>query len=431
MKIIRLSASNVKRLRAIEITPDGNDIVLGGKNEQGKTSILDAIQMALGGKGAVPKQPVRKGEERAEIIAELDDLIVKRTFTAAGGTSLSVSSKDGAVYKSPQAMLDKLVGSLSFDPMAFATAKPAEQSEALRKLVGIDFAALDEERRGLYEERTAVNREGKSLAAQFEAAPLHADAPEAEVSAAEIARELEAARGHNAGIDQANEDLIDMAEDLASKDAEIDDAEQQIAALKKQLETLRGQREVMQIELDNADSRCAQMQPIDLTPIQSRLDTAEDDNRRVRDNAARADLEKRLEAKRAESRSLSGQIDAIDAKKQADIAAADLPLPGLGLHENGYVTLDEIPFDQCSHAQRLRASVAMGLAMNPKLRVLLVRDGAYLDTDSLRLVAEMAAEHDAQVWIERVGEGEEVGVVIEDGSVKEVRQRKERRAANA
>lgn len=86
---------------------------------------------------------------------------------------------------------------------------------------------------------------------------------------------------------------------------------------------------------------------------------------------------------------------------------------------NGVVLYQDIPLDQCSSAERLRVSVSIGLAMNPKLKVLLIRDGSLLDEDNLQMIATMAEKADAQVWIERVGDGEECSVVIEDGQVRD------------
>ncbi|MBN2133639.1 MAG: hypothetical protein JW741_29325, partial [Sedimentisphaerales bacterium] len=119
-----------------------------------------------------------------------------------------------------------------------------------------------------------------------------------------------------------------------------------------------------------------------------------------------------------ESAALSDSIDQIDADKAALLAEAEWPVPGLGFDEGG-VTLNGLPFEQASSAEQLRVSVAMGLAVNPTLRILLIRDGSLLDADGLRMVAELAAERDGQVWIERVGEGAECSVVIEDGAIKQ------------
>jgi hypothetical protein len=106
-----------------------------------------------------------------------------------------------------------------------------------------------------------------------------------------------------------------------------------------------------------------------------------------------------------------------DKDKAGRLADTKMPIEGLGLDENG-VTFDGIPFEQCGDAEQLRISVAMGLALNPKLKVLLIRDGSLLDENSLKLLAEQAAAADAQVWIERVGDKDKCAVIIEDGCVK-------------
>ena len=190
MKIIKLQSENVKRLKAVEINPDENLIIIGGNNAQGKTSVLDSITMALSGKGSIPVQPIRKGEKSAKVVCELDDLIVTRTFTATGG-SLIVASKDGAKYSSPQAMLDKLVGKLTFDPLRFSRMAPRDQSAQLKALVGLNFSQQDQERKRLYDLRTAINLECVELKARFEAIPVHPDAPKQEVSVSKLVQELQ------------------------------------------------------------------------------------------------------------------------------------------------------------------------------------------------------------------------------------------------
>ena len=115
MKIVKLTAENIKKLRAVEIVPQGNVVKISGKNEQGKTTVLDSIFWALGGTKAIQEEPIRQGETKASIRLELDDLVVTRTFTP-GNSYLKVENKEGTSFKSPQAMLDKLVGKLSFDP---------------------------------------------------------------------------------------------------------------------------------------------------------------------------------------------------------------------------------------------------------------------------------------------------------------------------
>src|SRR4029077_4178854 len=127
---------------------------------------------------------------------------------------------------------------------------------------------------------------------------------------------------------------------------------------------------------------------------------------------------KQFKAKTAESEHLTGLIEGMDQSKNEATTKAKYPVDGLQFDTAGGITLNGIPFEQCSSAEQLRVSVAIGIALNPKLKVLLIRDGSLLDDKSLLQVMAMAKEADAQVWIERVGEDEQTSVVIEDGAIR-------------
>ena len=199
MKIVSLEAENVKNLRAVCIKPDGSAIVVGGDNEQGKTCVLDSIEYALNGAASIPSQPIRKGQSKARVVLDLGDLVVTRTFTAKG-TNLTVKNKDGATFASPQAMLDKLVGELSFDPLAFSKMDAKRQSEVLKKLVGLDFDSLNLEYNKSFEERTVINREGKTLKASLDQMIKHDDTPDKEVSVSDLSKEYAQAVENNQGV---------------------------------------------------------------------------------------------------------------------------------------------------------------------------------------------------------------------------------------
>ncbi len=144
MRIISLEAENVKRLSAIEIRPTCNMVEITGKNGQGKTSVLDSIWWALAGTKNVQSAPIRDGQDKARIRLDLGEIVVTRTFRRAEAgnttTSIIVENAEGARYQSPQALLDGLLGSLSFDPLAFTRLDRRGQFEALRRFVpGVDF----------------------------------------------------------------------------------------------------------------------------------------------------------------------------------------------------------------------------------------------------------------------------------------------------
>lgn len=396
MKIIKLTAENVKRLRAVEITPDGTVQVITGRNAQGKTSVLDAIWLALGG-GAASREtirPIRDGEDHASVTLDLGDLIVTRTWTG-DKTALTVKAADGAKYSSPQSVLDSLVGRLSFDPLEFTRLSSRDQVSALLDIVSldVDLDDLARQRQAAYDQRTEVGRAGKAIGEIPEPTP----APDVEASAGDLIAKIREAgalierqQNEQWRFWEAHERVADLT-----------------AALQEWKDTLAKCEAAVAAHV--ADPNVAAME--------AELDSLEETNRAVRANADIAQRVARREALRAEYEALTKRIDALDKTKADALAQAQFPVAGLGFDEQG-VTYGGVLFSQASSAEQIRVSLAMAMSLNPKLRVIRILDGSLLDGDNLALISEMAAEQDYQVWIERVGDaGSGVGVVIEDGAV--------------
>ena len=410
MRLIRLQAKDVLRLEAVDITPEGNLCIIGGQNAQGKSSVLTAIACALAGKSAFPEVPVRRGKKVAEIVVDLGDLIVTRQIDAKGTTRLVVAGPDGAPKRSPQSLLDALVGRLTFDPLEFSRMQPKAQAETLRELMGLDFSALDAKREAAYEQRRDEGREVKALAAQIDAIPEDADAPAEPVDVAALADTLNAAVERNHANEQARNDLTATRQQHVDLLAKVEAARDELARLEALvgLSFAAGKRLAKHVKA---------LEDVDAAPIREQLAGAEAVNAHVRAQVERGNLEVKHAEAKARVQKLADEIERIDATKAEQLAKAGPPVPGLAFDETG-VTLNGLPFSQASDAEKLRTSIAMGFAANPELRILLIRDGSLLDDESLRLVAEMADERDGQVFLERVGEGDECQVIIEDGRVK-------------
>ena len=163
MQIVQLEAENIKRLHAVRIRPDGAIVQITGKNGEGKSSVLDAIAYGLAGERGIPAKPIREGAEEAKIVVDLGDLTVTRRWTKAGKTYLSVEGKGGAKSSSPQKLLDSLVGELTFDPLAFSRMAPRDQVATLKGVAKLDFSAQDKRRSEVFDERTGINRQHKSV----------------------------------------------------------------------------------------------------------------------------------------------------------------------------------------------------------------------------------------------------------------------------
>ena len=416
LRIVGLRAENFKRLRAVEITPKGDLVQITGKNAQGKTSVLDAVWAALGGKNQIPAKAVRKGSEKATIRLDLGEIIVTRTITEKG-TDLTVESPDGARFKSPQTMLDAMMGALTFDPLAFTRMAPKVQAEQLRAIakIDIDLDAMDGMNRRDFELRTAATRDGKAARAAGEAIPETAVPAKIDTGALlDRMGEIQEQAGARQREEFKRQD----------EDRKIAEGETRADAIMEQIKGLCADLERVHEWLTKAKAAVAERTPlpeaVDAVELRAQIDRAEGHNRQ-------ADLITQQQAKRAEhlhtaanleqrAQALTDLIEARNKQKSEAIAAAQMPVPGLGL-QDGEVTYNGLPFEQASGAEQLRISTAIAMAANPRIRVIRISDGSLLDSDSLKLLAEMATQGDYQIWIEMVDSTGKVGISIEDGSV--------------
>lgn len=398
MKIVRLTAEAFQRLTAVEIEPDGSLVVVAGRNAQGKTSVLDAIEAALSGRAASKiKRPIREGETKARVELDLGDIIVERTWTASG-SKLKVTSAAGAEYPSPQKMLDSLIGRLSFDPLDFANSDAKAQVATLLSVVSLPFdpVALERQRQEAYDQRTIVNRDAKSLKARIDGLPR---APK--------------------GTGDTEVDVVGLTQALGAiekADQERQTQRRLYVAAQEEIERLSAL-----MELHRANGRAANQEYLDLigangTPDQIKIliESAAEANRNIYAKQQRQEMIMDLQALEAQSEYHSETIARLEERKRVGLAEADLPFPGLGFDDDG-VTLNGIPFSQSSGAERLKVSLAIALRLNPEIKVVRITDGSLLDSDNMQIVSEMIPP-DAQVWIERVGT-DEVGFVIEDGEL--------------
>jgi hypothetical protein len=359
--------------------------------------------MALGGGRSIPGKPIRDGEDSARIVLETDELIITRTFTQKG-SYLKVANKDGAKFSNGQEVLDALIGKYSFDPLDFTRLDPKKQAETLRELVGIDTSSLDLNRQVAYSARTDINRDVKRFEAALQRSTYHEGVGDAEKNAAEIVEAIEFANENNAKFRNAEQ--------------AISVATTQISAIEDEISRLQGKLREAMDQKSKALKVKSELSLMDTDELKKSLNSIEDHNRKVRENQLHATITEQLDRATQRSDELTEEIQCIDAEKSHVIREANFPIEGLGFDENDRVTYNGIPFDQASKAEQIRVSVSIGLALNPKLRFLLVRDGSLLDSDALALLDQLATEHDAQILCERVGEGAECQVIIEDGMVK-------------
>ncbi|WP_167131955.1 AAA family ATPase [Paramicrobacterium chengjingii] len=416
LQIVSLKAENYKRLKAVQINPEGNVVFVGGRNAQGKTSVLDAIWAALAGGEAsrATQQPIREGQDSAVVRLDLGDYVVTRRWTNDDAGTLTVESADGAKYSSPQKLLDEVIGTRAFDPLAFTRLSAKDQVAALTSLVDLPFDPdeLTREAKGVFDTRTEVNRDVKRLEGQLAGFPRADETiPDVEVAAADVVAEFETARQHNARIDEL---------DLRARLAEDDQfrAEDEVGRLERELDAARTFLARAESVVEDLLKQVESAERIDTSEISERLAKVEETNAKVREQVQRRAVADELSIRKERSAQLTVKLNEIEKRKTEGLAAAEFPVGGLSFDSDG-VTFNGIAFSQASAAEQLRVSVALAMAANPKLRVLRILDGSLLDSDSLKIISDLASEHSYQVWLEVVGDNGGVGFILEDGSVKE------------
>jgi hypothetical protein len=424
LTIVKLSAENILRLSAVSITPEGSPVVvIAGDNEAGKSSVLAAIEIALGGEKRIPLEPVRRGQAKAKVVLDLGDIIVTRTF-APKGTTLKVTNRAGAPFNSPQSLLDGLVNKLTFDPMAFVESDKKSQEATLRAIAGLDTTELDTEYRRLFEERTNSNRERDRLARLVESMASYPDAVEVNVD--ELVGELTAAQAlyHTAveagmAMTRAIEEVTRTQDRLRVQSATVERVRRELASAVGEVSVTQSALERMKADVEQATeaTRLAREAVPATATIRDRISQAEHGNQQARATRDRAQKVGEHERQGLYADELTGKLEALLKAKTDLLASATFPIEGLGLSEDG-VTWNDIPFDQASTSVRIRVSAAIGFALNPKLRILRIRNGNDLGEKNLTLLAESAAAVGGQVWVERIEGGKGLfTVVIEDGSV--------------
>lgn len=421
--IIRLTVSNLLRISAATVTPDGEPLVIvAGKNQQGKSSLLQSIAIALSGKD-LPAEPIKRGQASASVILETDDLIVTRTFSQTGGQKLEVRDKDGRKITSPQTKLDSLFSRTTFDPLSFANMEPAGQATTIRKIAGLDFTAELAQRAEIFAKRTEVGRDLKAASARRDGIHRDTSAPQAEISVASLAEQLERARETNRtnaerrqGIERGAEAVDRFAAAVASAEVAVEECERELKAARHRLEESRSELATARDKFLAEEKEVQALEDVETTALREQMQTAESTNEKVRANAQWRTEHEHVTRLQGQQATLTGQIEAIDKKIEVATGKAKFPIEGLAFNDAG-VTFNGIAFEQASSAEKIRVSIAIACALNPNLRVMLIRDGSLLDEDSVALIAKYAAEQGAQVFMECVGDREDATVVIEDGAV--------------
>ena len=400
LHISSVAVENFKRLKEVDIDSLGNVVIVGGRNAQGKSSLIDAIWNTLGGKQRAVTRPIRDGETKAsaEIVVEDPEgggFVVTRVWKQGKPSTLTVKPIDGkAAIGQAQSFLDKFIGSFAFDPLEFAEQDPKKQRQTLIDLIGVDVTELDRAYDVAYEGRLEQGREVRRIEGALASLERPGrDVPEDYVSVIALSDELEA-------VNRVETRINEMKARVSIIDQEIAD--------------YMAEREELITKVDQGNGWLSGRRSVDT--IRDELQNAETLNASVRD--AERWRETKAELKQAEMRhaELEKRVEAAKQAKIDVLAKANLPLEGLSFDEEG-ILYNDVPFTQASAAERRRVSVAIAMAMNPDLRVICLKDASLLDDESKAEIIAQAEANDFQLFLEVVGKPGGETIVIEDGEV--------------
>lgn len=419
--LIELRATNFKKLKAVRIRVDGSVIQITGPNDAGKTSVLDAFAAAVGGKSFTPKNPIRKGELKAEVFADLDSIRVTRRWwrdTPDGKISseVAVVNRDGSKPKQPQTTLDRLRGTdIAFDPIEFMRMPAKEQFDVLKRLVpGVDFDDIAKRRRELFDKRTQAGRDRDREKGAADAIHVPAQTPLKLVDIAEVLAELREGT-------EANAVLARTREARARAEREIEQGQNEVDAMRIEIRELTKRADQLDATIAAAQKKLTDAKPLgedfDTDNLQQKIATAEATNANVRLLHQQDQHRIKFEDHAAAYAQLTKDIDALDDEKNRAVEMAKLPVPNMSFGDDE-ILMNGVSFSDASKAHQIRACTAIAMAMKPKLKVILIRDGSLLDKESMKALAEIVSANKFVTLIERVAvDGGPVGVVIEDGEV--------------
>ena len=407
VKVASLHIENVKAVKAVhmELSPNGLTVI-GGKNRQGKTSVLDAIAWTLGGAKFTPSNAKRDGS----MSAPLTQLTLSNGYTVErSGKSGTLKVTDPTGAKSGQALLDNFISQFALDLPKFLNANAKDKAQVLLNVLGISdqLSELERREKALYDERTYIGRDLDTKKKYAEELPQYADAPLELVSAVELVRQHEALLAKN-GENQR------LRNNRANLEKRRDDLLANVTYLRVTLEKAEQEFDEAMSTLGNCDKSVAELQDESTAEIEQSLETIEDTNAQVRANQQKEQALEAAEQLNADYKDVSNKLDAVRKERMALLDNANLPLSGLTV-ENGCLQYQGKEWDCMSGAEQLKVATAIVHNLNPKCGFVLVDKLEQMDLETMAEFSDWAKEKGLQIIATRVSTGGECTIVIEDG----------------
>lgn len=411
IKINKLELENVKKIKAVALTPSANGLtIIGGNNAQGKTSVLDAICWALGGNKYKPSNP----QNDASVIPPnlnitlSNGLVVERT---GKNSTLKVTDPNG--NKGGQQLLDEFIEQLAIDLPKFMESSSKDKANTLLQIIGVGdkLALLEKEEKELYNERLAIGRiadQKKKFAKEQE---YYQDAPKDLVSPSELIQKQQEILAKNGENQRKRENVSRIEQDVAFFTQEVN-------SLRVQLQNKEDQLNKSLADLEIAKKDAVDLIDESTEELEQSIANIDEINRKVRANLDKEKAEDEAREYERQYESLTTKITEVRDSKTELLKGAQLPLEGLSV-EDGELTYNNQKWDNMSGAERLKVSTAIVRKLNPKCGFVLLDKLECMDMDTLNEFGKWLEQEGLQAIATRVSTGDECSIIIEDGYVKE------------
>lgn len=414
VKIAALEAENVKRIKAVALTlsPTGLTIV-GGNNNQGKTSVLDALAWALGGEKFRPTAAVRDG---ALAPPHLKVILSNGVVVERKGKNSSLTVTDPTGQRSGQQLLNAFVEPLALDLPRFMQASDKDKADTLLNIIGVGDAltGLDREIKALYDRRTVIGQIGAQKRHAAEELTEYPDAPSEPVSAIELIQQQQEILLHNADNQRQRMKLAQLEEQEKQLGRRVQE-------LSQELEMVEHQLTAVQQDVQDATKTVAQLQDESTAELEQSIRNVEEINRQVSANLAKSKAQDEAERYAQEYTALTEQIKAKRTARMDLLNGADLPLTGLGV-EDGSLTYNGKHWQDMSGSDQLRVATAIVRRLNPDCGFVLLDKLEQMDLATLAEFGSWLQAEGLQAIATRVSTGGECQIIIEDGRVKDAEE---------
>ena len=402
LKINKLEIENVKRIKAVKLEPKENGLtIIGGNNNQGKTSVLDSIAWALGGEKYKPSQAAREGSVIPPTlhIVMNNGLVVERK-----GKNSSLKVTDPSGQKAGQQLLNEFVEQLALDLPKFMESSGKDKARTLLQIIGVgdQLDTLEKEEKDLYNERLYIGRTADQKEKFAKEQPYYPDAPKELISPSELIRQQQEILAQNGENQRTRERLHEL--------------EQEYQKVTEQMEMLLKKQAEIESSLVIARKSASDLHDESTAELEESIANIEEINRKVRANLDKDKAEDDAREYRNQYNSLTQKIEQIRDQKAKLLDSADLPLPELSV-KDGELIYKGQQWDNMSGSDRLKVSTAIVRKLNPKCGFVLLDKLEQMDLDTLKEFGEWLEAEGLQAIATRVSIGGECSIIIEDGYV--------------